>query len=87
MTHPSSRAFSARCRPPYSPCSSPASPAKTTVLSNPRSPARWRCCVRTRAASMVPAIPLALSLAPGLSDAVASSGSETRLSMSPLMMT
>ena len=42
--------------------------------------------LRTRAASITPAMPLALSLAPGES-LVASSASETRESMSPVMMT
>ena len=45
-----------------------------------------RCFESTRAASSVPASPLALSLAPGASE-VASITSLTRLSMSPDMMT
>ena len=81
MFQPSSTATSAMIRPPKRPCSSPESPARTIVAAN--EPA-WR--LSTRAASIAPAIPEALSFAPGES-LVKSPMSETRLSMSPDMIT
>ena len=77
MFQPSSWASFAMARPPNSPCSSPERPARTMEPSK-------RYWLSTRAASRTPAIPEALSLAPGES-AVRFMGSDTRESMSPLM--
>ena len=77
ISHPSAFAYSANPLPPKRPCSSPESPTKTTLCSK-------SYFDNTRAASIVPAIPLALSLAPGLSE-VKSVGSLTLESISPLI--
>ena len=76
IRHPRDCAMAATVRPPRRPFSSPASAAYTIEP-------RKRCEERTRAASNTAAIPLALSLAPGL-ESVAFMMSDTRLSMSPL---
>ena len=54
-------AYSAKPLPPNKPCSSPDKPTYTIELSN-------SYFDKTLAASIVPAIPLALSLAPGESE-------------------
>ena len=79
ISQPSSRATRAICCPPHSPCSSPESPARMTELPN-------SCPASNRAASIAPAIPDALSLAPGASDSP-SEPFEARESMSPDMIT
>ena len=72
-------AYSARPFPPYKPCSSPDNPVYIIELSN-------LYLDKTLAASIVPAMPEALSFAPGESDSK-SFGSETLLSISPLIIT
>ena len=78
MFQPAALAASAMRRPPISPCSSPDNPTKTMVALK-----RW--WLRTRAASIVPAMPLALSFAPGESSVLLKM-SEIRESISPDMM-
>ena len=58
ISHPSARARWATCRPPWRPCSSPESPVRMMLEGN-----RW--ALSRRAASSTPAIPEALSFAPG----------------------
>jgi len=78
-SHPSSFATCAMCCPPHRPCSSADSPTRTTDVGK-------RYFESTRAASSTPAIPEALSFAPGASPS-ASYELEFLESMSPLMMT
>ena len=74
-----STAYFAKPAPPNKPCSSPESPTYIILLSN-------LYLLKTLAASIVPAIPDALSLAPGAS-VVKSMVSLARESISPLIIT
>ena len=79
MSQPLFFAYSASPFPPKSPCSSPERPTYIILFSKVY-------LDKTLAASIVPAIPLALSFAPGESS-IKFVGSDIRESISPLIIT